>query len=164
MNFVRNVPIVLSLVLFVTWLLLGEELSVAQVVFGALLSVALMLAIAHLRPVRPRLRRLHLAVPLAASVLVDILRSNLHVAAIVLGLVRARPVRSGFLDIPIELSDPHGLTILAVIVTATPGTTWAGLSPSGRTLTLHVLDLKDEEELIRLTKRRYEQPLLRIFE
>jgi multicomponent K+:H+ antiporter subunit E len=137
---------------------------VAQAAFGALLSVLLVLAIAELRPIRPRLHRLHLAVPLAARVLVDILRSNLHVAAIVLGQVRDRQVRSGFLEIPLELSDPHGLTILAVIVTATPGTSWAGLSPSGRTLTLHVLDLKDEQEMIAVIKRRYEQPLIRIFE
>jgi multicomponent K+:H+ antiporter subunit E len=146
------------------WLLLSDELSVAQVVFGVLLSVLLVLAIARLRPVRPRLHRVHLVIPLAARVLVDILKSNLHVAAVVLGQVRDRQVRSGFLDIPMELTDPHGLAILAVIVTATPGTSWAGLSPSGRTLTLHVLDLQDEEELIGVIKRRYEQPLIRIFE
>ena len=154
----------LCLVLFAMWLLLSEALSVAQVLLGALLSVVLVLAIARLRPVRPRLHRLYLAIPLAANVLVDILKSNLHVAAIVLGLVRDRQVRSGFLEIPIELTDPHGLTILAVIVTSTPGTSWAGLSPSGRTLTLHVLDLQDEQATIRLIKRRYEQPLRRIFE
>jgi multicomponent K+:H+ antiporter subunit E len=124
----------------------------------------LVLGIARLRPIRPRPRRLHLAIPLVASVLVDILKSNFHVAAIVLGLARDRQVRSGFLEIPIELTDPHGLTMLAVIVTATPGTSWAGLSPGGRTLTLHVLDLRDEEELIGAIKRRYERPLMRIFE
>lgn len=160
----KQVPIVLTPLLLGMWLLLGDELSVAQVAFGALLSVLLVLAIARLRPVRPRLHRLHLAIPLAARVLVDILRSNLHVAAIVLGQVRDRQVRSGFLQIPIELTDPHGLSILAVIVTATPGTSWAGLSPSGRTLTLHVLDLQDEGALIGVIKRRYEQPLIRIFE
>jgi multicomponent K+:H+ antiporter subunit E len=142
------------------WLLLAGELSLAQVIFGALLSVVLLLAIAELRPVRPRLRRLYLVMPLVANVLVDIVKSNLHVAAIVLG--RGRQVRSGFLDIPMELTDPHGLTLLAAIVTATPGTSWAGVSNG--TLTLHVLDLTDEEALIRTIKQRYEQPLMRIFE
>ena len=94
----------------------------------------------------------------------DILRSNVGVAAVVWRRMRDRPVRSGFLEVPMDLTDPHGLTILAMIVTATPGTAWAGLSPSGRTLTLHVLDLKDEEELIHVIKQRYEQPLIRIFE
>jgi multicomponent K+:H+ antiporter subunit E len=153
---------VLSLALIGMWLLLMNGVNLAQVAFGALLSVSLVLGIAQLRPVRPRLRRLYLAVPLAARVLVDIVRSNLHVAAIVLGLVRKRRIRSGFVDIPLQLSDPHGLAVLAVIVTATPGTAWAGISNG--TLTLHVLDLEDEAALIHLIKRRYEQPLMRIFQ
>jgi multicomponent K+:H+ antiporter subunit E len=163
-NFARRVPPLLTILLVAIWLTVNGDLSVGQIVFGAVLSVLLVLGIAQLRPVRPRLHRLNLAIPLAASVLVDILRSNLGVARIVLGLVRDRQVRSGFLEIPLELTDPHGLTILAVIVTSTPGTAWAGMSPDGRTLTLHVLDLQDEQATICLIKQRYEQPLRRIFE
>ena len=163
-KFLRHVPIVLTLLLLGMWLLLNGELSVAQVVLGVLLSMGLVLAIAQLRPVRPRMQRLHLAVPLAARVFVDILKSNLHVAAIVLRQRRDRPIRSGFLEIPIDLTDPHGLAILAIIVTSTPGTSWAGLSSDGRILTLHVLDLDDGEVLIRSIKQQYEQRLLRIFE
>jgi multicomponent K+:H+ antiporter subunit E len=163
-NFVRRVPPLLTILLLAIWLTVSGELSVGQIAFGAVLSVMLVLGIAQLRPLRPRLHRLYLAVPLAARVLIDILRSNLGVARIVLGLVRDRQVRSGFLEIPLELTDPHALTILAVIVTSTPGTAWAGISHDGRTLTLHVLDLRDEQATIRLIKQRYEQPLRRIFE
>jgi multicomponent K+:H+ antiporter subunit E len=163
-DLVRRVPPLLTILLLAIWLIIGGELSVGQIAFGAVLSVMLVLGIAQLRPVRPRLHRLYLAIPLAARVLVDILRSNLGVARIVLGLVRDRQVRSGFLAIPLELTDPHGLAILAVIVTSTPGTAWAGMSPDGLTLTLHVLDLQDEQATIRFIKQRYEQPLRRIFE
>jgi multicomponent K+:H+ antiporter subunit E len=163
-NFVRRVPPLLTILLLAIWLTVSGELSVAHVAFGAVLSVLLVLAIAQLRPVRPRPRRLYLAVPLVLTVLVDIMRSNVAVAAIVLRLARGQRVHSGFLEIPLELRDPHGLVVLAVIVTSTPGTSWAGVSPGGRTLTLHVLDLKDEEGWIRLIKERYERPLLRIFQ
>jgi multicomponent K+:H+ antiporter subunit E len=86
------------------------------------------------------------------------------VAVIVLGLVRDRRICSGFVDIPLELRDPHGLAVLAMIVTATPGTVWAGLSPDGATLTLHMLDIRDEQEWIRWFKDRYERRLMEIFE
>jgi multicomponent K+:H+ antiporter subunit E len=163
-NFIRRVPPLLTVLLLAIWLTVGGTLSGGQIAFGTVLSVVLVLGIAQLRPVRPHPRRLYLAIPLAATVLIDILRSNLGVASVVVGLVRDRQVHSGFLDIPLELTDPHGLTILAVIVTSTPGTAWAGLSPDGRTLTLHVLDLQDEQATICLIKQRYEQPLRRIFE
>jgi multicomponent K+:H+ antiporter subunit E len=158
------VPPLLTILLLAIWLTVSGELSVGQIAFGAVLSLLLVIGIARLRPVRPRLHRLYLALPLAATVLVDILRSNLGVARVVLGLVRGRQSRSGFLEIPLELTDPHGLAVLAMIVTSTPGTAWAGMSADGRTLTLHVLDLQDEQATIRLIKQRYEQPLRRIFE
>jgi multicomponent K+:H+ antiporter subunit E len=82
----------------------------------------------------------------------------------VLGLVRSREIRSGFLEIPLELRDPHGLAALSTIVTATPGTVWAGLSADGTCLTLHVLDLDDEQRWIAYIKQRFEAPLRRIFE
>jgi len=160
----KRVPPLLTLVLAGIWLLLSAEPSVAQLAFGTLLAVLLMLAASELRPVHPRLRRLSLFVPLVATWLGDMVRSNFNVARVVLGLVRDRQVRSGFLDIPLELTDPHALAILAVIVTSTPGTAWAGLSPGGDTLSLHMLDLHDESEWIRLFKQRYEHPLKRIFE
>jgi multicomponent K+:H+ antiporter subunit E len=160
----KQVPIYLTVALIGIWLLLNAELRVMSIAFGVLLALLLVLAIAQLRPVRPRLRHVHLAIPLVATLLVDIVLSNLGVARVVLGLARKRQVRSGFIDIPLELSDPHGLAILAVIVTSTPGTSWAGVAPDGRVLRLHMLDIRNEDEWIRSFKQRYERRLMRIFE
>jgi multicomponent K+:H+ antiporter subunit E len=155
---------VITLVLVAIWLLLNNSASLAHILLGFVIAVLLMLAAAELRPVQPRLRRLWTVVPFVATVLLDIVRSNIAVARIVLGLVRDRPIHSGFIDIPLDLRDPHGLAILASIITSTPGTAWAGVSEDGTSLKLHVLDLKDEAEWIRTIKQRYEQPLMRIFE
>ena len=160
----KQVPPYLTVVLVGIWLLLNGDLSVMSIAFGVLLALLLVLAIAQLRPVRPRVRHVHLAIPLVATLLVDIVLSNLGVARVVLGLTRNRQVRSGFIDIPLELSDPHGLAILAVIVTSTPGTSWAGVAPDGRVLRLHMLDIRNEDEWIRSFKQRYERRLMRIFE
>ncbi len=152
------------LVLCGIWLLLNQTLALSQVALGFTLSLLLAWSGSALRPLRARLHRLDLAVLLMLVVLRDIVRSNFDVARIVLGLVHDRRIRSGFLDIPLDLRDPHGLAVLAAIVTSTPGTVWVGLSPNGGTLTLHVLELKDEREWIRLIKQRYERPLIRIFQ
>lgn len=159
-----RVPLVLGVVLVAIWLLLNGAGRPGQWLVATILALVVLRVFANLRPLRPTLRRLHLAAPLAVHVVLDILRSNLAVARIVLGLVGRRQIRSGFLDIPLELRDPHGLSILASIITSTPGTVWAGVSLDGRTLTLHVLDLADEDEWIRLIKQRYERPLISMFE
>jgi multicomponent K+:H+ antiporter subunit E len=159
----RQLPPVLIVSLVVMWLLLSPSLGFGTVVLGIVLALALAWASVTLRPLRPRLRRPLAVLGLFVTVVLDVVRSNFAVARIVLGLAGPE-VRSGFVDIPLDLGDPHGLAGLAAIITATPGTVWIGLAPDGKTLTLHVLDLGDEAALRQWIKTRYEQPLMRIFE
>jgi multicomponent K+:H+ antiporter subunit E len=160
----RRVPLVLTGVLVVMWLLLNETLSIGGVLLGLLLAVALAWASGVLRPLQPTMRRAHLIVVLLAYVLRDIVRSNVGVARIVLGLAGRREIRAGFVKVPLDLTDPHGLAVLAGIVTATPGTVWVDHDLAGGTATLHVLDMKSEQEWIDWIKRRYERLLMEIFE
>ena len=160
----RRVPLVLAAVLLVMWLLLNETVSLGHIVLGSVLALALAWASGALRPLQPKLRRPRLAAVLLAHVLYDILRSNVGVARIVLGVVRGRDVRSGFVRIPLALTDPHGLAVLAGIVTATPGTVWVEHDLAASTVTLHVLDLKSDQEWVDWIKERYERLLMGIFE
>ena len=163
-NLTRSVPPVLTGTLLVMWLLLNDSLSLGHVLLGLLFAVALAWSSRALRPLTPRIRRAHLALVLLAFVLRDIVRSNIGVARIVLGLHGSREVRSGFVKIPLDLTDPHGLAVLAGIVTATPGTVWVDHDARTCTLTLHVLDLKSQTEWIDWIKGRYERLLMGIFE
>jgi multicomponent K+:H+ antiporter subunit E len=160
----RQLPPVLIGGLVIVWLLLSQSIGAGAIVLGIVLALAIAWASVTLRPLRPRLHRPVAAFGLVMTVVLDIVRSNFAVARIVLGLVRDRPVVAGFVDIPLDLTDPHGLAGLAAIITSTPGTVWAGLAPDGKTLTLHVLDLRDPDALRQWIKTRYEQPLMRIFE
>src|SRR5690606_9231854 len=99
---------------------------------------------------------------LAAFVVAEIIRSNIAVAHIILGLERRRST-AGFLEIPLELRHPYGLATLAFIITSTPGTLWVDFNEANGILTIHVLDLVDRAGWIRIIKGRYEQLLLEIF-
>jgi multicomponent K+:H+ antiporter subunit E len=160
----RGVPPVLTGALLVMWLLLNDSLSLGHVLLGFLLAVALAWSSGALRPLTPRIRRAHLALVLLGFVLRDIVRSNIGVARVVLWSSSGREVTSGFVKIPLDLTDPHGLAVLAGIVTATPGTVWVDHDAATSTLTLHVLDLKSETEWIDWIKGRYERLLIGIFE
>jgi multicomponent K+:H+ antiporter subunit E len=152
----------MSASLLILWLLLTETLSLGQFLLGSAAALVGGWAIAALDPPKVRLRRPGAIFRLTALVLADIVRSNVAVARIVVGL--GRPDRtSGFITIPLELRDPYGLATLAGIITSTPGTLWVGFDAASGTLTIHVLDLVDESEWVRTIKFRYERPLLEIF-
>nr|PZN69892.1 MAG: Na+/H+ antiporter subunit E [Pseudomonadota bacterium] len=163
-NFARSISPTLVLGLTVLWLLLNQSVSPGHIVLGVTIGAGLAWAGSTLRPLRARVRRIDVAVALLFVVLYDIVRSNIGVARIVLGLHGRRRINTDFVDIPIRLRDPHGLAVLAMIITCTPGTVWVGTSPDGGTLRLHVLDLVDEQYWIRLVQQRYERRLMRIFE
>lgn len=153
----------LAAVLLALWLLLNDSVSPGHALLGLLLAIGIPLLTASMRPMRAQVRRPLAIARLLWTVIKDIIRSNLAVARIILGDKRCRS-NGGFMDVPLDLRDPHGLAALACIVTATPGTVWAGLSPDGATLTLHVLDLQDEQVWIDTIKLHYERPLMEIFE
>jgi multicomponent K+:H+ antiporter subunit E len=157
-------PWLLVVGLTLTWLLLAEHMSLGQLLLGLGLSLLMVFRFRPVRPMHPRLHRPASMLRLLGRVTIDILRSNVNVARIVLGLTGGRQINSGFVDIPLQLRDPHGLATLAAIVTSTPGTVWADLSDDGATLTLHVLDLIDEETWRSVIKGRYETLLMEIFE
>ncbi len=153
----------MALSLLLMWLLLNQALTPGHVILGAILGVGGAWALTRLEPPAGRLRRPLAILTLAVLVLQDIVRSNIAVARIILG-PRVHHETSGFLDIPLELRAPYGLAVLALIVTATPGTLWVAFDPARGVLTLHVLDLIDEDAWIATIKQRYERHLREIFE
>ncbi|MDD3352934.1 Na+/H+ antiporter subunit E [Zoogloea sp.] len=152
----------LPVVLLGLWLLLNDSLAWHQWLIGAALALAIPKLANTLRPLPARPRRLVVAIGLVWHVLLDVIRSNIAVGRIILGTVRQQP-QVGFLKIPLDMRTPHGLAVLSIIITATPGTVWAGHDQDSNELTLHVLDLQDEEVWLRTIKERYERPLMEIF-
>jgi multicomponent K+:H+ antiporter subunit E len=153
---------VLAASLLVMWLLLNG-FSAAQFVLGAVIALAASRIMAALEPAKPRLRRWHLIPKLFLIVLLDLTRSNIAVARIVLRGGR-RPQGAGFVMIPLQLRDRTGLAVLACIITSTPGTVWVEYHSASNRLLIHVLDLAEEEHVVDMIKHRYEALLLEIFE
>ena len=158
----RLVPFpMVSAGLLVLWLLLNS-LSVGHILLGGTVALIGGWAFAALEPPKMRLRRPLAVLHLTAFVFADIVRSNVAVARIILGL-EPRRWASGFVDVPLELRNPYGLATLACIITSTPGTLWVDFNEASGTLTIHVLDLVDQTEWVRTIKGRYERLLLEIF-
>lgn len=153
----------ISALLLVTWLLFNQSLAPAQILLGVLLAVSLPWLLARLQPVPGRPRHPLTILRLAMRVLLDIIRSNIAVASIILRPGQRGRV-AGFVRIPLTMRNPNALTVLACIITATPGTVWVDYEPATGMLMIHVLDLIDENEWIHTITQRYETLLLEIFE
>ena len=153
----------LSLALWLLWLVLNLSVSPGNLLIGAILGFCAPLMMRKLRPKQVRIRRPLTILRLLLVVGRDVVASNLIVAWGVLNAGR-RPPRSGFIKVPLDLRDANGLAALAAICTVVPGTVWSELALDRSVLLLHVFDLDDEARFIQHFKAAYERPLMEIFE
>lgn len=152
----------LSTALFIVWVMLAQSTSPGQLLLAVIAAVLAGKIMTSMRWRPTRISSWRTVMKLARLVFIDILRSNLAVASIVVSKRRTRT--SSFILIGLEMRNEVGLTLLALIITATPGTAWVQFDRASGSLLIHVFDLVDEEQWVDLLKSRYEALLMEIFE
>ena len=150
----------LSIQLALSWLVLSHSLALVHLLSAALMGWLL-----------PHLLRGFLAdasalhwptvFRLTGVVLWDIVLSNITVARITLGSLKG--IQPAWVPVPLQSDHPRVNTLLASIITMTPGTVSAVLHAQRREILVHALNCDDPAALARDIQLRYEAPLLRIF-
>ncbi|MCD6681827.1 MAG: Na+/H+ antiporter subunit E [Burkholderiaceae bacterium] len=155
----------LSVSLFVLWLVLARSASTGQLVIAMVVAVAMPLLTAPLLPRRPRIRRPGILLRLILRVGGDVVASSFAVAR---GTLRRPAQMPGgrFVRMVLELDDPNAIAALATITTVIPGTVWTELAADRSWYMLHVFDLDEDgvDAFVARYKERYEHPLKEIFE
>ena len=153
---------VLTVMLALTWLLLQQSLALPQLVTAALLGWGLP-RLLHGFLGSAKRRQLPWGVVLRFTLIVlwDVVVSNFTVAKLVLWPA-ARP-QPAWVPIPLDLTHPSAIVLLAAVITTTPGTVSCTIDEPGRMILVHALDCADPAEMAAQIKQRYEQPLQEIF-
>jgi multicomponent K+:H+ antiporter subunit E len=152
----------LSTAMVLLWLLL-TRFSLGHLLLGGTVSLVAGQAFSRLEPEQVRVRAWVPLLRLAGIVTLDIIQSNYAVARLMLTNGRHGERRSGFVEIQLRLDDPVPLALLAVVLTATPGTAWLEYDADSGVLLLHVFDMVDPAEWQELIRDRYEALLLEAF-
>lgn len=149
-----------SVIVGLSWLMLNHSLDAGTIL------MALILAVGIPRLVRPFIARTPNidwlpAIQLFFVVLWDIIVSNVKVAKLVLGPMHK--MHPKWFRIPLETQHEEVNTLLAMIITTTPGTVSAGIDQDRGDILVHALSADDTEAEIQNIKDRYEKPLMQIF-
>jgi multicomponent K+:H+ antiporter subunit E len=153
----------LTLTLALVWLGLVNKVTPGNVLLGVLFGIVVPLLTAAYWPDRPTIKRPLKVIEYGMVVLWDIIVANVQVAMIIL-FRRNRDIRSAWLSLPLELTSPEAITVLAGTITMTPGTVSATLSADGSSLLIHCLSTDDTDEVRDAIKTRYERRLKEIFQ
>lgn len=152
---------VLSLLIAVAWLLLQQSLALPHLISAAVLALLLPRLLHGFLGPMTRLRAPGTMLRFTGVVLWDIVVSNLTVARLVLD-PRARP-QPAWVPVPLALTHPTAITLLATIITTTPGTVSCLVDEDHGRILVHALDCSDPAAMAAQIKQRYEAPLMEIF-
>ena len=150
----------LNLLLAVLWAVVMGEVDRANLTVGFLLAYLVLWAV---RPVLGDTRyfdRIPRAVSFLAFFVVEVVSSNLRVARDVLSPRPRR--RPGVVAVPLDAGSDAEITVLANLITLTPGTLSLDVSPDRRLLYVHTMFLDDPDEFRAELKRSFERRVLEL--
>lgn len=152
---------VLSALIAIVWLALQGSLAPVHLIAAALIGLAIPRLLARFLGAGTRVRAPATMLRLLGVVAWDIVVANLTVAWIVLNpLSRPQPA---WLRVPYALEQASAVSLLATIITNTPGTVSCVIDEARREIVVHALDCADPAAMTAQIKARYEAPLLEIF-
>lgn len=151
----------LSLAVAVMWLLLNDSLAPGHVLIAVVMGLVIPRACGSLLSPLPAVRRPWKLLAYLAIVTWDIVTATIRVAVLVLG--PSRRWRPCFVSVPLDVSDPVVVGLLAATVTLTPGTVSVRADPTQRRLDVHALGVDDPDAIVVQIKSRYERRLKEIF-
>lgn len=150
-----------SVIVAISWLMLGQSAELFDFIVATVLGLIIPKLI---QPFIVRTPNIHwdLALKLIFVVLWDIIFCNIRVAKQVLG--PTKNLHPKWFRVPLETDHEHVNTVLAMIITTTPGTVSAGIDQERGDILVHSLSTDDPEADILDIKTRYEAPLMAIFD
>jgi multicomponent K+:H+ antiporter subunit E len=153
----------LSLTLVLVWLGLVNTLTLGNLILGTVFGLVIPMLTQAYWPDRPKIGRPLKIVEYFLIVLWDIVVANVEIAAVIL-FRRERNIRSHWIPVPLDLTSPEAITVLAGTITMTPGTVSATLSADGGAILVHCLHTDDPDAVRDAIKARYERRLMEIFQ
>ena len=152
----------LSLTLVFIWFCLVNKVTLGHLLLGGFLAIVFPIITAPYWPGRPKVGRPLKLFAYVLLVLWDIVLANIDVAKVVL-FKKTEDIHSHWIVVPLKLTSPEAITLLAGTITMTPGTISTMLSADASSILVHCLHTDDPDGVRDEIQNRYESRLMEIF-
>lgn len=156
-------PAVIVIVLALGWAAITGNFSGLNLLFGAAIgALAVLLLRSAFAPPRA-LRKLRRIISLAVLFLYELMVSAIRVAIIVVTPDLKSALRPAIVAVPLTVKSDAEITLLANLITLTPGTLSVDVSDDRSLLYVHVLTLSTREALIADIASGFETKVKEVF-
>lgn len=154
----------LTLVLALVWAAITGNFSALNLLMGAIIGVIALWVIRNQVTSPILFNRTKRAVGLAFLFLYELILSAVRVSALVLSPNLNSKLRPGIVAFPVSAKSDVEITLLANLITLTPGTLSVDVADDRSTIFVHALDVSDKSALINDIATGFEAKIIEVFE
>lgn len=152
--------ILLNLAIAFLWMFFFNTWNASMFFLGYCVGLGLLYALRNFLPRELYVWKVYAIVKLLLIFLKELVLSGYFVMKEIL-----RPkmdIRPGIIAVPTHLKSDWEITLLACLVTLTPGTLALDVSPERDVIYVHSMDIPDTEEVIRQIKNTFESAIMEV--
>ena len=153
-----NKIFLINVLLAFTWCAVQGSFTFVNLLFGFVISSIALWLIREQFGTSKYFNRTWLIIGLIWLFLKELFLSVIRVAWLVLN--PGQNYRPSFISFPLTVKEPHEITLLANLITLTPGTLSVDVSDDNKTLYIHCIDVDDVEALRKDIAEGFERKIL----
>ncbi|MBB5173981.1 Na+/H+ antiporter subunit E [Texcoconibacillus texcoconensis] len=152
--------ILLNIGIALIWMLLRNDYSPVEFMLGYIVGLGILFVLRRFLEFDFYFRRVIAMFKLFFLFIWKLILSNIDMIKIVLS--PKLDIEPGIVAVPTKLQSDREVTLLATLISLTPGTLSMSFSEDGRTIFVHFIDVPDKEKAIEEIQESFEHAILEV--
>lgn len=152
--------ILINLLVAILWVFLQSNFTVASFIFGYLIGIFLLFILRYFFDFDFYIRRVWAFIKLSILFAVELTKANVDMVKVVL-----RPKLNhtpGIIAVRTKLESDIEISLLAALISLTPGTISMDFSADNKTIYIHAIDVEDEDEFRADIHNSFERAIMEV--
>lgn len=150
----------INLLIALMWMFLGESYNIAGFVTGYIVGIVLLFLLRRFLNGPFYLWRGYKILVLALIFIKELILSNFEITKLV--YAKRLDINPGIFTLETELESDWEITLLATLITLTPGTVTMAVSPDKKELYIHAMDIVDMKDAVHAIKNSFEKHIMEV--
>ncbi|WP_028783291.1 Na+/H+ antiporter subunit E [Thalassobacillus devorans] len=155
-----NLQIVINIIIALMWMFLSESYTFSTFLVGYLLGILLLFVLQRFIPDSFYMDRVIKVIKLIILFIKELTLSNIEIVKLV--YKPKLDFEPGIFALPTELKSNWEITILANLISLTPGTLSIAVSEDNSKIYIHAIDIPDVVESINDIKETFEKAIMEV--
>lgn len=152
--------ILINVLLAVLWMFLQNEYTAVNFISGYIIGILILFIIRRFLKFDFYLKRFWAIIKLIYLFIVELIKANIDVVKVV--LKPKQDHQPGIVAVRTQLESNFEISILAALITLTPGTISMDFSQDSKTIYVHSIDVPDKEAMIKDIQGSFEKAIMEV--